>query len=60
MQEYSLIVEVLKGAGINAPLAYVCWRLFQKLQEVQDRERNQLLKDAELFKKALAGGDDDA
>lgn len=59
MEEYSLIADILKGAGVNAPLAYVCWKLYQKLEQVRERERDQLLKDAELFKKALAGGGDD-
>lgn len=60
MDDPALFVELAKGLGINAPLALVCWKLFEKLQAVQERERDQLLKDAELFKKALgAGGQDD-
>ncbi len=60
MDDPSLFIDIAKSLGVNTPLAFVCWKLFEKLQAVQEREREQLLKDAELFKKALSAGEPDA
>ena len=68
MQEYSFILELLKGAGTNAPLAWVCFSLFNRLQAAQEqwrkqdqenwaRERQQLLADKEVLQAALNLGE---
>lgn len=52
------IVNLISGLGVNAPLAWICWSLFQKLQNAQDRERERLAEQLELFQKiALKAGE---
>lgn len=42
---------IASGLGVNTPLAWVCWSLFKKLQEVQKRERDNLIAQRDLLQK---------